>query len=263
MSRHRYRLLVVATHPVQYAAPVFRRMAAHPRLDLLVAYCSLAGAEPALDPGFGVPVHWDVPLLDGYPWVHVPNVSPRPRVGSFFGLVNPGLWRLIRRGGFDAVVLYTGYTCVSFWVALAAARLSGSAVLFGTDGASLASRSGRRWIAAAKRMVWPHLFRLPDVALVASTGGVQLLRSLGIPNHRIACTLDVVDNDWWTARAAEVAPMALRQRCGIPESAFVVLFAGKLAPWKRPQDVLSAVARAKAAAIWVVYAGDGAMRPAP
>ena len=82
----KYRVLLVCSHPVQYAAPVFRRMAQHPRLDIQVAYCSLQGAEPAVDSQFGVTVAWDVPLLEGYPWVHVPNKSPRAGLGSFLGL---------------------------------------------------------------------------------------------------------------------------------------------------------------------------------
>src|SRR6267154_4507914 len=86
----RYRVLAVATHPVQYMAPIFRRMATHPDLDLQVAYCTLRGAEVAHDPEFGANIQWDVPLLDGYSWTHVPNRGSGAE--SFFGLFNPGLW---------------------------------------------------------------------------------------------------------------------------------------------------------------------------
>src|SRR5205814_7225821 len=57
-------------------------------LEILVAYCSLQGAEPGFDPEFGVEIQWDVPLLDGYKWVHVPNRSLRPRLAHFWGLWN-------------------------------------------------------------------------------------------------------------------------------------------------------------------------------
>jgi hypothetical protein len=65
-------------------------------------------AESGVDPGFGVEVAWDQPQLDGYPWVHVPNRSPRPGLGHFFGLFNPGLWKIIREGlpaGLDPLVV--------------------------------------------------------------------------------------------------------------------------------------------------------------
>src|SRR5271167_283934 len=89
MPDRRYRVLAVSTHPVQYMAPIFRRMAAHPRFDLHVAYCSLRGAEAGHDPEFEATVQWDVPLLEGYSWSHVPNLGSGEE--TFFGLRNPGL----------------------------------------------------------------------------------------------------------------------------------------------------------------------------
>src|SRR5215470_9835501 len=143
MPDPRYRVLVLATHVVQYASPLYRALSSDPRLETLVAYCSLQGSEPGFDPEFGVQVQWDVPLLDGYKWVHVPNKSLRPRLGSFFGLWNPGLWKLIRNGNFDAIVCYLSYTHASFWIARAAARLSKAAFLFGTDAVTRDPLPGR------------------------------------------------------------------------------------------------------------------------
>src|SRR6266481_6153750 len=73
MPDRRYRVLAVATHPVQYMTPIFRRMAEHPLLDFQVAYCSLRGAEAGHDPEFGADIQWDVHLLDGCSWTHVPT----------------------------------------------------------------------------------------------------------------------------------------------------------------------------------------------
>lgn len=69
----RFRVLLVSAHPVQYASPIYRYMARHPQLEIQVAYCSLQGAESGHDPEFGVDVQWDIPLLEGYPWIHVPT----------------------------------------------------------------------------------------------------------------------------------------------------------------------------------------------
>src|ERR1700683_3699226 len=101
------RVLFVATHPVQYAAPMFRRMARDPRLELLVAYCSKQGAEAHLDRDFGVSFAWDLPLLSGYEWVHPENRSWSPGLGHPWGLFNPGLADVIRTAKPDAVILLT------------------------------------------------------------------------------------------------------------------------------------------------------------
>src|SRR5207253_1641799 len=88
-----YRVLVLVTHVIPYGSSLFKLLARDPRLDLLVAYCSMQGAETGIDPEFGIEIRWDTSLLEGYRWLHVPNRSPRPALGRFFGLVNPGLWR--------------------------------------------------------------------------------------------------------------------------------------------------------------------------
>ena len=261
MGEPRYRVLYVCTHPVQYASPLFSRMAKHQTLDVVVAYCSLQGADAALDPGFGVEVAWDVPLLEGYQWLRIPNRSPRPGLGRFLGLVNTGLWSLVRDGGFDAIVALTGYRYASFWIVAAAAKAYGKALLFGTDAHEMASQDRSVWRLRAKRLIWPRLFRLADVVVVPSTGGVGLMRSLGIPAERVVLTPYVVENDWWRDEAARADRAGVRARWGVPEFATVVVFSGKLQPWKRPGDLLLAFAKARIDNAYLVYAGDGPLRP--
>lgn len=258
MSERQFRTLVVASHPVQYTSPLFRRFAQHPQLDFQVAYCSLRGAQPALDPDFGATVQWDVPLLDGYRWIEVPNRGSGSE--SFFGLRNPGLRNLIRQGRFDAVLCFVGYVRASFWIALRAARSAESAFLFGTDTTTLAPRDQRSWKRSVKALVWPRLFGLADQVLAPSSGTRDLFLALGIPGDRISLTPYSVDNDWWIDRAAQADRSATRATWQIPETDPVVLFCAKLQPWKRPLDLLRAFAKADVANSYLVFAGDGPLR---
>src|SRR5262249_16071094 len=162
------RVLAVASHPVQYMAPVFRRMAKHPRVELRVAYCSLRGAEAGHDPEFGRAVKWDVPLLDGYEWTHVPKKCSGDE--SFWGFNNPGLKQIIRDGKFDAVICLTGYVRASFWMARKAAKKARAAFLFGADAITLEALDGKAWKKWFKQIAWPHIFRLADQVIVPSTG---------------------------------------------------------------------------------------------
>ena len=260
MTDTAYRVLLVATHPVQYATPIFRKMAQHPKLDILVAFCSLQGATAGTDPGFGIEVAWDVPLLEGYPWVQLPNFALRPRLGRFFGLVNPRIWKLTRSKGFDAVIFFTGYLYTTFWIGFAAAKVFRKPLLFATDAHTLGSLDKQNWKLHLKRWVLPWVYSLPDVVIVPSTGGFELMRSLGIPPEHIALTPYTVDNKWWIRQAQKVNRAEVRERWGIPTDASVVLFCGKLQPWKRPHDLLRAFAEANISDAWLVIAGEGPLR---
>jgi len=258
MPERRYRVLAIATNPVQYMAPIFRRMAFHSALDLHVAYCSLRGAEAAHDPEFGANIEWDVPLLSGYSWSHVHNRGSGGE--SFFGLSNPGLWKLIRDGHFDAVLCFTGYRCATFWIALLAAKLSKTAFLFGTDATTLVPRDGRRWKIILKKIVWPYLFTLADQVIVPSSGSVDLMLSLGLPSDRVTLTPYSVDNDWWIQQSSRVDRTATRALWGASPSDAVVLFCAKLQPWKRPVDLLRAFAKADVRNALLLFAGEGPLR---
>jgi glycosyltransferase involved in cell wall biosynthesis len=256
-ERH-YRVLFLSSHPIQYQAPLYSRLAAEPDLNLHVAYCSLKGAEAAVDPEFGVDVQWDVPLLDGYPWTHVPNRGSGRE--SFFGLFNPGLWKMIRRGKYDAVVSYVGYVRATFWIAWLAAKLSNAAFLFGTDSTSFAPRDGRAWKVTVKKYAWPLLFRLADQVLALSSAGLDFMRSLRIPADRLTLIPFVVENDWWKRESSQIDRDAVRASWGVSSSQAVVLYCAKLQPWKRPQDLLRAFAKAELRDAVLVFAGEGAIR---
>jgi glycosyltransferase involved in cell wall biosynthesis len=260
MSERRFRVLAIASHPVQYASPIFRLMAQHPQLDFQVAYCSMRGAEAAHDPEFGRSVKWDVPLLDGYKWTHVSNRGSGSE--SFFGLRNPGLWKIIRQGEFDALICFVSYLRWTFWISCLAARSCGVPFIFGTDASSIEPRDGRKWKSMFKRLAWPLLFRLSSQVLTASSAGKQMMRSFGIPEDRISMTLDTVDNDWWIEQSARVDRTNVRASWGVDSAERVVLFSGKLQSWKRPLDVLHAFAAADISRSTLVFAGDGALRSA-
>ena len=260
MSQEKYRLLIVTSHPIQYDVPVFRLMAQHPKLDILVAYCSLQGSKPGLDTGFGIEVKWDIPLLDGYPWVELPNQSWKPGISGFFALVNFQLWNLIRSDKFDAVVMHTGYSYASSWIGIIATKTSGIPLLFGTDAHQLNPRDKKFWKISIKKWLLPKIFRLADTVMVHSSGAVKFMDSLRIPKHNVQLVPFIVDNEWWIAQSQQVNRALVRQQWGIPQDAPLVLFCAKLQAWKRPQDVLQAFAKANVPSAYLVLAGEGPLR---
>ena len=258
MPERRYKVLIVCGHPVQYMSPLLRRMAQHPQLEVTTVYCRLRGAKAGVDHEFGAKIQWDIPLLDGYTWTEIPNKGTDSE--GFWGLYNPGLWRFVREGNFDAVFCHTGYIRASFWITYFASKLSRSAFLFGTDATTLTPLDRRMWKRPVKRFFWPLLYRLASQAIAPSTGTQELLRSLSIPGERISLIPYVVDNDWWQARSAEVDRSAVRASWRATPETPVVLFCAKLQPWKRPLDLVQAFAKAGVANALLLLAGEGPLK---
>ena len=258
MTNRKLRVLTISSHPIQYGAPLFRLMASHPKLDFQVAYCSLRGAESGYDPEFGAHVQWDVPLLDGYKWTHIPNRGDGAE--KFWSWRNTGLWKFIRQGNFDAVISHVGYVRATFWIAYLAARSVGIPFIFGTDASRIEPRDESRWKLAVKRVIWPAVFSLSGQVLTASSAGRDMMTSLGFPADRVSMTLDTVDNDWWLAQANAVDRVETRRSLGFEPIEKIILFCAKLQPWKCPMDLLQAFASAAIPNAKLVFAGDGAQR---
>lgn len=125
MSNSKYRVLFICSQTTQNPAPL-QLLAQHPKLEMLSAYCSLLDAKLWQGLEYLNKAVFDIPILEGYPWLYVPNCSPLPSLGKTFGLINPGLVNLIPK--FDCCVVY-GHAYVSFWLAIAATKLSGKPLL--------------------------------------------------------------------------------------------------------------------------------------
>src|SRR6476469_3204732 len=92
----RERLAIITTHPVQYNAPLFKELAKRNVLDSKVFYTwGEGGLGKKYDYGFGKEIEWDIPLLEGYSYEFMTNISKNPGVHHFYGIINPDLFAKI------------------------------------------------------------------------------------------------------------------------------------------------------------------------
>lgn len=250
------RLAVVVSHPIQYYAPLFRALAA--RCDLTVFYCVQMTPQQQAAAGFGTAFDWDVDLLSGYRSKLLRNVSRTPGAEHFGDCDTPDIGNWLRAGRFDAL-LVVGWHLKSYLQATLAAKRLGLPVLVRGDSHLETPRSALK--RHAKAIINPVFLRLFDGALYVGTKSREFYEHYHYPAYRLFHSPHCVDNDWFAARATVEARRQLRQACGIDDDTHVVLFAGKLVPFKRPLDVVAAVCRARAAGrkIDVMVAGSGAL----
>jgi glycosyltransferase involved in cell wall biosynthesis len=230
------RLGVLATHPIQNHAPIFRELARH--CDLAVYFAHRQTPEGQAQAGFGVPFEWDVDLLSGYQSSFLDNRSRRPATNRFFGCDTPGIDDAIGRGGFDAFMV-TGWGVKTYWQAVMACRRRNVPVLIRGD-SQLAARR-RAPLRLAKELVYPRLLGLFDGFLYVGRRNHDYLRHYGLAEERLFFSPHCVDNDSFAARAA-AERQAHGDRMDSATRPKSVLFAGKLVERKRPLDVIRALA---------------------
>jgi glycosyltransferase involved in cell wall biosynthesis len=260
------RLTAVLTHPIQYYSPWFRHLHAHaPEVELTVLHATEPTAEQQ-GVGFERAFAWDVPLTEGFRSITVRPAKPGDRIDSsrFTGLDVKEIGDAIERTRPD-VVLITGWYSMTLVRALLACRRLGVPALYRGDTNLLSQPRGWRRPLAALKTRW--LLRRFAGFLSPGVRSTSFLRHYGAPDHRIFRAPHAVDNEMFAAAAAKVQQRAdraaARLRRGLDPDAFVVLFAGKLVPFKRPVQLVRAVARLGAkATLLVAGAGplDAAMR---
>lgn len=269
-SQNRVRLAYLVSHPIQYQAPLLRRIALEPEIDLTVLFGSDFSVRGYKDHGFGVEVAWDTPLLEGYrseflrPLRDTGSVSPTTPISR-------GLYRRLQQSdgstAFDALWVH-GYASINALQGILAANALGIPVLLRAE-SWLADRVRSPWTLAAKE----GFFRLlgSGVAAVLPIGTVNAAYwthyfGSNVPQFLMPYA---VDNRYFAQRAEAAAPSEheLRAELGLVPERPVILFASKLQARKHADHLLEAyrqfvVDQAPEGRPYLVVVGDGEQRAA-
>jgi glycosyltransferase involved in cell wall biosynthesis len=261
-----YRLACLMSHPTQYHAPLFRRLAADPALDFEALFLSRISVKEYYDPGFGVRLKWDVPLLTGYRHKFL-GADGEAGGRSFWRPWVAGLRGLIAAGRYDAIWLH-GYAHQALLRTIAAARPLGMKLLLSGD-SHLEGRAASAARRAAKRVAMPRLFAMIGGFLATGTLNRRYYEHYGVPGERIFAMPYAVDNAFFqaAAKAAAARREEFRASLGLQPERPVILYASKLQAHKRPDDLLEAFARMSPDGVrephaYLLFAGDGERRPA-
>jgi len=265
------RLAYLVSHPIQYQAPLLARIAREPGIDLTVFFTSDHSLRPFLDPGFGVEVSWDIPLLEGYRSHFLPRhfgVAPLKDV-STFSPISRGIRRALTHTdgspAFDALWVH-GYATVNSLLAIFNANALGIPVLLRAD----------MWLGDRPRS--PFKLAIKHLLLRLLRNGITATLPVGSVNaaywrHYFGDDFPqflmpyAVDNKYFARQAAAAAPQqaALRAELNLEPNRPIILFASKLQSRKHADDLVQAYAyflenRPAVAAPYLLIAGDGEER---
>ena len=255
-----YRIGIVTSHPIQYKIPWYRALTNHPEIDLTVFYAMLPDAVQQ-GAGFGVAFEWDIPLLEGYRYQVLENVSPEPSVVRFGGCDTPSIRQIVAEGEYDAFIT-NGWVVKSCIQALRACRRHGVPCIVRGEANALRRRAW--W----KRLGHRLLLRQYSAFLYIGQANRDFYLRHGVPVDRTFFAPYCVDNDRFAGAAEQMRESrpSIREQWHIPAEAVTFLFCAKFEPKKRPQDLLAAAARvadrrgAQRNSIHVLMVGDGELR---
>jgi glycosyltransferase involved in cell wall biosynthesis len=241
--RKKVRLAYLVSHPIQYQAPLLRRIAQEADIDLTVLFGSDFSVRDYKDEGFGVGVKWDVPLLDGYKHEFLPVLRDNATVSATRPL-NSGIFRRLKGTkelpGFDVLWVH-GYWSVNAMHGMLAAKSLGIPILLRAE-SWLRDRERSGIKLAAKRVFFKLLQWLIDGVLPIGTLNSQYWRHYfgdAVPQFLMPYA---VDNDYFQRRSeqARAGRTELQQELGLDPSRPVILFASKLQTRKRCADLVEA-----------------------
>jgi len=232
-NKKNVRVAVFNTHPIQYYAPLWRRLAAFDDLDVTVYYGSDFSVRGYLDQEFKTNIVWDVPLLEGYDSRFLQGYEKVNEYSFFNPSPGPAIQCLLSERP-DVVVLCAYHS--AFWYGIAAASIiTGAKVVMRHDASdeaygSKGLRRTLRWVILRMLYRWVSRFA------VVGERARRHLTKFGVSDLRMSWSPFCVDSCWveslkkkWCSRRLEI-----RKSLGIGEGDTAILFCGKLIEKKDP-----------------------------
>lgn len=257
-------LAILATHPIQYHAPIYRALVERWKIPVTVIFGSDFSVVGYRDAGFGATFAWDGDVLTGFDAVFLSRAAARAPAAPET-VAWRGMGTALRRIA-PAAVLLTGYSPRFHQVACLQAIRSGYPVLFRGETTDHARRRGRV-NAFVRDLVLRRLYRRCARLLYVGRRSYEHFRRLGGGADQLVFSPYCVDASVFQAdeRARERLRCERRRLAGVPPGALLLLFSGKLVARKGPDLVIEATRLLPAPLrdrIVVGYLGEGALRSA-
>lgn len=248
------RLAIITTHPIQYNAPLFRLLTERGKIQVKVFYTWGQSKEEVFDAKFGMKRNWDIPLLDGYDYVFVKNISAQPDSNRFFGIINPGLQRELNKFQPDAVLVYrwSVYSHLKLMQCIHGPRL-----FFRGDSHLQNSQPGVRQF--LKKLFLRFVYRNVNCAFYVGRYNKVYYQQYGFEEKELVSAPHAVDNRRFMHEDSEQERKAREERKAlqIPEDGVVFLYAGKFYALKQLDVLIRAFKKIKGEEYRLLLYGSG------
>lgn len=247
------------THPIHYFIGLYKELAQHPDIDLMVYFCSDESLRLTCDSTFGKVVQWyDETILEGLPHQFLRNYSPQKSIGSFWGVINPNIIAELFKKRYDAIEIQ-GYVNCSVWLAIFGALFTRTPIIMKGDAYLLDKRPPIKKM--IKKMIFFLLFPKVAAFLGHCSTNIDYYKYYGVSEEKIFFVPYTVDNDFFQTQAYQLIPQKeiLRKKYELNPNLPTIISTSKFIPRKRVMDLLLAFAEVQNKGInaQLVLVGDG------
>ena len=237
-------------------------MAEQKEIDLKVFYLTkhtLGG----LDKQFGKKIEWDTPLLEGYNYEFIKNHSSKPAVsGSFFGLINLGIIKKIRKENPDIVIIH-GWTYFTNWFIFIFSFLFKAKIWMRAESPLNQELKKKKIVLFLKKIALKYfLFKLIDKFLYLGKQNKEFYKFYGVKEKRLIFAPYSVDNERFSETYNQYKDNIsdIKKDLGLLPDNKIVLSVGKYMTKKRPLDIIEAFRLQKNENLTLILLGEGHLR---
>jgi glycosyltransferase involved in cell wall biosynthesis len=207
------------------------------------------------DPGFGKSISWDIPLLEGYEYSFVENISKDPGSHHFKGIDNPGLIREIEDWKADAVLIY-GWPFKSHLKAMRYFHRK-IPVFFRGDSTILNKKNSLRSLIRKYFLRWVYSYI--DKAFYVGTNNKHYFLQHGLKENALIFAPHAIDNERFADDTGKYQQQAdeWRNKLSINRGDLVIVYAGKLEPIKNLAWLIETIKESDVPTLKLLMVGNG------
>jgi glycosyltransferase involved in cell wall biosynthesis len=250
------RLAIISSHPIQYNAPLFQLLTERNLIEIKIFYTwGKDAVEKKFDPGFNKVISWDIPLLDGYQYEFLENISDNKGSHHFKGIVNPDIIERIELYNPSAILIF-GWAFSSHLKAIRYFK-NKLPVYFRGDSTLLDKANVCKAFARTLFLKW--IYKHVDYALYVGKNNKEYFLQYGLKEKQLIFAPHAIDNSRFS-NADEIYRNEANQwkrELGINDNELVLLFSGKLEPKKNPLFLIEILKNCKNDLLKVVIVGNG------
>ncbi|NOZ34236.1 MAG: glycosyltransferase family 4 protein [Chlorobi bacterium] len=226
------KLAIIITHPIQYYSPLFKLLSERKKIRIKVFYTWEQSKKKVFDKKFGKEIKWDIPLLDGYDYTFVKNISKNPNSGTFNGVINPDLNKEIKDWNADAILVF-GWNHHSHFKAM---RYFKGKIPVYFRGDSTLIDILPKFRKFARNLTLSFIYKFVDFAFYVGTNNKAYYKKFGLKENQLIFAPHAVDNDRFSDTIGEYSEKAVlwRTKLGFSNNDIVFLFVGKFEKKKNP-----------------------------